>query len=330
MDSPRDSAASAVPEAAAVPGTLATPAAASIRGIVPPMVTPLASPDTIDELGLQRLVEHLIEGGVHGLFILGTTGEGPSLPQTVRRDLIMLTCKFVDQRVPVMVGITESVPAMGLELGRIAAGEGATATVLAPPYYFPLTQQELGDYAEGLAAELELPLMLYNMPGLTKVWYEVETLRRLTQVESIIGLKDSSGDLRYFEAAVELKRLRPDWSLLVGPEHLLSATLQLGGDGGVNGGAHLFPQWFVDCYESHQRGALAEAARYQAAIEALQACYAVGGDDPQRFLKVPKHALALRGICSDRLAPPLQPLAPQQIEQLRALIEQLESSTLPG
>lgn len=294
-----------------------------VHGIVPPMVTPLASPDSIDELGLQRLVEYLIEGGVHGLFILGTTGEGPSLSQSTRRDLVTLTCKLVDGRVPVMVGITECVPANAIELGAVAAAEGATAVVLAPPYYFPLTQQELGDYVEGLAAKLELPLMLYNMPGLTKVWYEAETLQRLAQVESIIGLKDSSGDLKYFEAAVQIKQQRPDWSLLVGPEHLLSATMQLGGDGGVNGGAHLFPRLFVNCYEALRRGEVAEAARFQAGIQAMQACYAVGGDDPQRYLKVPKHGLALKGICSDRMAPPLQPLSAEQIGRLGQHLQDL-------
>lgn len=287
------------------------------------MVTPLAAPDSIDELGLRRLIEHLIQGGVHGLFILGTTGEGPSLSQGLRRDLITLTCKLVDGRLPVLVGITECVPSDALELGEIAAGEGAAATVLAPPYYFPVTQQELADYAESLADELELPMMLYNMPGLTKVWFEVETLRRLAQVESIIGLKDSSGDLGYFEAAVQVKQQRPDWSLLVGPEHLLSATMQLGGDGGVNGGAHLFPRLFTNCYEALRRGNTDEAARLQAEIQAIQSCYEVGGDDPQRFLKVPKHGLALMGICSDRLAPPLRPLSSGQVERLRQRMEEL-------
>lgn len=286
------------------------------------MVTPLAGPDSIDELGLRRLIEHLIGGGVHGLFILGTTGEGPSMSQSLRRDLITLTCKLVGGRVPVLVGITECVPESALELGEVAAGEGAAATVVAPPYYFPITQAELVRYCEDLAKRLELPLMLYNMPGLTKVWFEQESLEQLAAVESIVGLKDSSGDLAYFKAALKIKQRRPDWSMLVGPEHLLSATMQMGGDGGVNGGAHLFPRLFVACYEALTRGDAERAAQLQEQIEAMQTCYAVGDDDPQRFLKVPKHALSLLGICSDQLAPPLGPLSPRQIETLRQRMDE--------
>ncbi|MEX1041093.1 MAG: dihydrodipicolinate synthase family protein [Pirellulaceae bacterium] len=292
------------------------------RGIIPPMVTPLAGPDSIDELGLRRLIEHLIGGGVHGLFLMGTTGEGPSLSQSLRRDLITLTCKLVGGRVPVLVGISECVPASALELGRIAAAEGAAAAVVAPPYYFPVTQTELTRYTADLAEQLELPLMLYNMPGLTKVWFEQETLEELAGVGSIIGLKDSGGDLAYFQAALQIKQRRPDWSFLVGPEHLLSATMRMGGDGGVNGGAHLFPQLFVACYEALSHGDEERAAQLQQQIEAMQVCYEVGGDDPQRFLKVPKHALSLLGICGDQLAPPLRPLSSTQIETLHKRMDE--------
>lgn len=292
------------------------------QGIIPPMVTPLATPDSIDELGLRRLIEHLVGGGVHGLFILGTTGEGPSLSQSLRRDLITLTCKLVDSRVPVLVGVTECVPENAVELGNVAAGEGAAAAVVAPPYYFPVTQAELVGYCESLAQRLELPLMLYNMPGLTKVWFEQETLEQLAAVDSIVGLKDSSGDLAYFKAALTMKQQRPDWSMLVGPEHLLSATMHMGGDGGVNGGAHLFPRLFAACYEALRGGDAKRAAQLQQQIEAMQTCYAVGEDDPQRFLKVPKHALSLLGICSDQLAPPLRPLSARQIELLRQRIDE--------
>jgi len=296
------------------------------QGIIPPMVTPLAGPDSIDELGLGRLIEHLIGGGVHGLFILGTTGEGPSLSQSVRRDLITLTCKLVGGRVPVLVGVTECVPANALELGKIAAGEGAAATVVAPPYYFPVTQAELTRYTADLAARLDLPLMLYNMPGLTKVWFEQASLEELATVDSIVGLKDSSGDLAYFKAALEIKQRRPDWSMLVGPEHLLSATMHMGGDGGVNGGAHLFPRLFVACFEALKSGDAERAAQLQQEIEAMQTCYAVGEDDPQRFLKVPKHVLGLLGICSDQLAPPLASLSPRQIELLRKRMDESAKS----
>jgi len=141
------------------------------------MVTPLRARDELDVAGLERLIEHILSGGVSGLFILGTTGEGPSLSYRLRRELITLACRQVRGRVPVLVGITDTAFVESVNLARHAADAGADALVLAPPYYLPPGQPELQEYLEHLAAELPLPLFLYNMPGLTKVQYEIECLR---------------------------------------------------------------------------------------------------------------------------------------------------------
>src|SRR5580693_5577452 len=108
-----------------------------LTGIVPPMVTPLRGRDELDLLGLERLVEHILSGGVSGLFILGTTGEGPSLSYQLRRELIRRVCKQVNHRVPILVGITDTAFVESVNLARSAADYGAAAVVLAPPYYLP-------------------------------------------------------------------------------------------------------------------------------------------------------------------------------------------------
>ncbi|MCA9134129.1 MAG: dihydrodipicolinate synthase family protein, partial [Planctomycetales bacterium] len=169
-----------------------------LRGIVPPLVTPLEDYDTIDQAGTERLIEHVIAGGVAGIFILGTTGEAPSLSYRLRRDFIRLVCTLVAGRVPVLVGITDTAFVESRALAEIAAGAGATNAVLSTPYYFPAGQTELLQYVEHLLADLPLPLMLYNMPSLTKVWFEIETLSQLSGHERIVGVKDSSGDMEYF------------------------------------------------------------------------------------------------------------------------------------
>src|SRR5690606_22003855 len=212
--------------------------------------TPLVGQDELDQSGLQRLVAHVLAGGVHGLFILGTTGEAPSLSYRLRRELIEQVCRLVDGRVPVLVGITDTAFTESLALAKVAADAGADAVVLATPYYFPAGQTELIGYVEQIAAALPLPLILYNMPSLTKVWFEIETLKKLAAIERIIGIKDSSGDLDYFSQLIELKALRPDWSVMIGPEALLSEAMQRGGDGGVAGGANLMPALFVELYQA--------------------------------------------------------------------------------
>src|SRR5437899_7918271 len=104
-----------------------------LTGIVPPMITPLRARDELDVPGLERLIERILAGGVSGLFILGTTGEGPSLSYVLRRELIERTCRLVHGRVPVLVGITDTAFAESISLARNAASAGAEAVVVAPP-----------------------------------------------------------------------------------------------------------------------------------------------------------------------------------------------------
>jgi 4-hydroxy-tetrahydrodipicolinate synthase len=185
------------------------------RGVIPPLVTPLSDRDTLDEAGLERLIEHVLAGGVHGLFILGTTGEAPSLSYRLRCELIGRVCELAAGRVPVLVGITDTAFVESVYLANIAADAGADAVVLSTPYYFPAGQTELIGYVERITKELPLPVMLYNMPSLTKVWFEWETLRQLADLENIAGVKDSGGDFEYFKKLLLLKEQRPDWSIMM-------------------------------------------------------------------------------------------------------------------
>src|SRR6266496_1108869 len=113
-----------------------------LTGILPPVVTPLLERDQLDVAGLARLLEHILAGGVSGLFILGTTGEGPSLSYRLRRELVERVCRQVRRRVPVLVGITDTAFVESVSVAQASAGAGADAVVLAPPYYLPEAQPE--------------------------------------------------------------------------------------------------------------------------------------------------------------------------------------------
>lgn len=292
--------------------TPARQAPARFQGIVPPLVTPLSARDQLDVEGLQRLIDHVIEGGVSGVFLLGTTGEAPSLSYRLRREFIDHAVRMVDRRVPVLVGITDTAFVESVALADYATERGADALVLTTPYYFPAGQTELTRYIREITAELSLPIMLYNMPGLTKVWFAWETLEKLAELPQIVGVKDSSGDLDYFARLCQLKSRRPDWSILMGPEELLSQALAAGGDGGVHGGANVMPDVFVAAYEAIRAGDAARLAELQKKIDAFQAIYAVG-KYASRHIKATKSALSLCGICSDLPADPFNRfLAPER------------------
>ncbi len=287
------------------------------------MVTPLRDRDSLDVPGLERVIERLLTGGVHGLFILGTTGEAPSLSHRLRRELITRSCRQVGNRVPVLVGITDTSFVESIEIARHAADAGARALVTSAPYYFPAGQPELLEYIEHLLAELPLPLFLYNMPAMTKTPFELDTVARLLDQEKIIGVKDSSGDFGYFEKLVELARQRPDWSVLVGPEHLLANALGCGGHGGVNAGAHICPQLFVGVYEAALRGDDTRVTELQERVIQLGQIYKVGRH-ASAVIKGIKCSLSLLGVCDDFMAEPMVRFRQPERERVRAILDSLE------
>jgi 4-hydroxy-tetrahydrodipicolinate synthase len=292
------------------------------NGIIPPVVTPLLDRSTLDCAGLDRLLSHIMEGGVSALFILGTTGEAPSLSYRLRGQVIRHACQAVANRMPVLVGISDTAFDESIALARIAADAGAAAAVLAMPYYFPAGQTELVDYVRHLVPELPLPLVLYNMPAMTKVWFEIETLKRLSDFEKIFGVKDSSGDLDYFERLLTLRSERPDWQFFMGPEELLIRSVQLGGDGGVNGGANVFPNLFTGAYQAAVDGDTQRCADLQRHIESWHRAYTIG-KYASRHIKATKCALSLLGICSDFMAEPFHRFKTPERERVRNILEEL-------
>ncbi|MCA9192999.1 MAG: dihydrodipicolinate synthase family protein [Planctomycetales bacterium] len=293
-----------------------------LSGIVPPLITPLKARDTLDEAGLERLIEHEVAGGVSGLFILGTTGEAPSLSYRLRKQFIDQVCRLVGGRIPVLVGITDTAFVESVALAKHASAAGAAAVVLSTPYYFPAGQTELKAYVDNMVAELPLPLVLYNMPSLTKVWFEVDTLQALQEHPSIIGVKDSSGDLAYFKRVVELKKHRPDWSVFIGPEAMLPEAMELGGDGGVAGGANIVPHWFVECYEACRRQDEMQLALIREKIYRLQEIYEIG-KYASRFIKATKCGASLLGLCEDHMADPFHKFLPPERARVEAILVDL-------
>ncbi len=295
-----------------------------LTGIVPPMITPLRGRDELDVPGLERLVEHILAGGVSGLFILGTTGEGPSLSYRVRRELVERVCRQAKGRVPVLVGITDTAFIESVNLARHAMDRGADGVVLAPPYYLPEGQPELQEYLDHLVPELPLPLFLYNMPALTKVSFELETVRRAMDEPRIVGLKDSSGNMVYFHRAAGLLQHRPDWTLLIGPEEMLLDAVIAGGHGGVNGGANLFPQLYVRLFEAAHAGNLARARKLHTCVMRVSNSLYRIGRHPSAIIKGLKCALACRGVCDDFMAEPFHRFRAEERASVERRLKELE------
>ncbi len=294
-----------------------------LRGIIPPMVTPLSGRDVLDVAGTERLVDHLLTGGVHGIFILGTTGEAPSLSYRVRRELISLVCRQVGGRVPVLVGVTDTSYVESVQLASYAAEAGAQAVVLSAPYYFPAGQPELLEYVQDIAADMPLPTFLYNMPTHTKITFEPNTVREALQIPNVVGIKDSSAQMIYFHKLRAICADRPDFSLLVGPEELLGESVLFGAHGGVCGGANLFPKLYVELYDAAAAGNIEKVLELHAQVIRIgRTIYSVG-QHGSAFIKGLKCALSCVGVCDDFMAEPFQRFRPEHRERIEGYLAEL-------
>ena len=296
-----------------------------LKGIIVPLVTPLLKNNRLDVDGLERLIEHVIKGGVHGIFILGTTGEAQSLSFELRANMIIETNRFLKRRVPLLVGISDTSLDDSLRLAEIAVQNDADALVSAPPYYFVTGQPELAEFYESLIPSLPLPVYLYNMPSHTKVSFATSTVRRIAENKKVIGLKDSSGNGTYFQSLMYEMRDRRDFSLFVGPEEMLAEVVLMGAHGGVNGGANMFPKLYVDLYNAANSHQVEETRRLQMKVMEISATiYNIGNYGGSSYLKGVKTGLSVLGLCNDYIAPPFNRFGKEQKEKICHIIESLD------
>jgi dihydrodipicolinate synthase/N-acetylneuraminate lyase len=290
----------------------------TVHGIVPPLVTPLTRDGRLDADGLNSLTEHAIGGGVHGLFVLGTTGEGPLLAQELRREVTRLVCQRAESKVPVLVGAIETSYAEALILAQFAGDQGAHSVVVAPPYYQALSTEDAFRFVERLAEESPIPVFLYNVPNARLPRFDMATLERAAKLPNVAGFKDSSGDAGFLRESIpRLKAIRREFSMLVGPEGLLSEAIRLGGDGGVSGGANLFPEIYVALYDACVAGDEVEAVRLQGIVDDVNRLIYTIGDSASSLVRGLKGALRLRGICADGMAWPYLPPTDVELAEIQ-------------
>jgi dihydrodipicolinate synthase/N-acetylneuraminate lyase len=276
-----------------------------LKGIIPPVVTPLIDNNKIDVRGLEKLLDYLLTGGVHGLFMLGTTGEATSLSYKLRKELLKRTGELVNHRIPVVVGITDTALDGSLEIAEYAANIGLDGVVIAPPYYMPIAQEEMWEYLEDLVPELPLPFIMYDMPVCTKMHMSVETIRKAKELGAI-GVKDSSGDMSYLYSLINEFKDSPDFSIIAGTELYIPETILNGGHGAVAGGANLFPGLFVDLYNASVDRNLDKIAILRDKIMLIDSTIYNVGKNASSVIKGIKCALSVMDICNDYMAVPFR------------------------
>jgi dihydrodipicolinate synthase/N-acetylneuraminate lyase len=291
-----------------------------LRGVLPALATPLTRDGGVDEPAVDRLVEHVLAGGVHGLLPLGSTGETASVDGAARGKLLSAVVKAAAGRVPVVCGVVQSrLPDARSEV-RAAAEQGAIAALVAPPYYYPIDQATVLAFYRGLAVDSPLPILVYNIPQNTKVVIEPPTLATLAHEGAVVGIKDSSRDFDYFQKVCVAMRDVPQFRIFTGSDTMLLAALAMGGAGTICAAANIAPSWVVNVYDDFERGDLIAARGRQDQLIELGSAVRVGV-----FPAGIKAALHLQGICGPWPASPVAPLDEPAQDRLR---EQLDMAGL--
>jgi 4-hydroxy-tetrahydrodipicolinate synthase len=288
-----------------------------LQGIWPALATPLNEDETVDEAGMRRLVRRVLEGGVHGVVVLGSAGEFAALADAQKGRAIEIVVSEVAGQVPVIAGTGEPGTARAIEQTRLAARLGVDAAMVVPPYYYGQPSGAVLRHYRALADAGDLPLVLYNIPGCTKVTIEPDVVAELSGQDRFIGIKDSSGNFGYFQTvAAECRSER--FGVVTGSDRFLFPSLLVGGDGSIGPTANIAPQWFVQLWDAVQEGRIDDAREAQEKIVNLGQIYRPGG-----FHQGLKGALACLGVCGRAVTAPMEALDQAQMEQVRATLQEL-------
>lgn len=286
------------------------------RGIIPAMVTPFDRQGKVSEDGLRKLVDYLVEGGVHGLFPVGSQGEFYALEKEEKKKIMEIVLDQVKGKASVYAGTGAITTKETITLTRMAQDIGVDAASIITPFFVSPTQNELYEHYLAVAKSTTLPLLLYNNPGRTGVNISADLAVRLSKVDNIIGIKDSSGDMTL--TAEYIRRTSDDFSVLAGRDTLIYGTLLYGGKGAIAATANVAPKLVVGIYQAYVRGDIEQAKKAQAELAPLRLAFSLGS-----FPVVIKDALQLIGIEVGTTRPPIKSLNKDKQEMLRNTLQQM-------
>ena len=285
------------------------------KGIIPAMVTPIDESGRINESALRKLTNHLIDGGVHGLFPVGSQGEFFSLTFEQKKETIRIVVDETRGRIPVYAGTGAVTTREAIETTKMAQDLGVdTVSVITPYFMIPSQKELIGHYTAIAKACPDLPILLYSNPDRTQVPFHTSTVLELAAVDNIIGIKDSFGDMSLTGEYIRLTR-GMNFHVLMGRDTLIYAALCYGAAGSICATGNVDPRVPVEIYEAFIAGDHKRALEAQYRLAPLRIAFGLG-----TFPVVVKEALTMIGIDAGPAIPPIGPMTPENREKLRKVI----------
>lgn len=283
------------------------------KGSMAAIVTPFKN-NKIDERALKNLIEFQLKNGTDAIVPCGTTGESATLSYEEHERVIELTIEAVDKRVPVIAGTGSNSTSETIMLTRHAAKAGADAVLLIAPYYNKPTQEGLYQHHKAVAEAVDVPQILYNVPGRTSVNMLPETVARLSEIKNIIGIKEATGSLQ--QASDVIERCKKDFIVLSGDDFTALPLLAIGGHGVISVTANIAPRDVANMFDSFEVGDLEEAKKLHYKLQPLhRAMFLETNPIPV------KTALAMMGMVKDEFRLPLVKLGKNNRERLKDVLK---------
>lgn len=285
------------------------------KGIIPAVITPLTSEGKFNEKAMRKLLNYLIEGGVHGLFVVGTTGEFYGLTPEEKREIYRITVDEVKGRVPVYAGTNGITTRETIMLTQIAEECKVDAVSVLTPMFIAPTQDQLIIHYKSVAENTNLPVVLYNNPPKTSVNLSPATVAKLAEVPNIVGIKDSSGDLTITAEYIRLTQNIDKFSVLMGRDTLIYGALCYGAAGSIASCANVAPGLCAEIYEKFIAGDLKGSLKAQFTLAPLRIAFALG-----TFPAVIKESLTMLGIEAGPCMEPAGPMTNDERTKLRKVL----------
>lgn len=293
-----------------------------IRGVIPPIITPVDSNERVGEAALRQIVEHVIAGGVHGILSLGSNGEFYGLDQGEQERAATITIEQARGRIPVYVGIANITTRECVRWARLAEKLKAQAISVLHPMFLSPSDDELYQHFKTVSEATSLPVLLYNNPDRMRCGISANLLERLADVPNIVGVKESSGDMTL--TAEFIRRTRDkDFKVIAGRDILILSTLVYGGAGTVASSANIVPELVVEIYDKFTAGDLAGALKAQYRLAPLRMAYNLGS-----FPVVTKDYMRLLGFDVGEPIQPNRRCSPEKMERLKQLLDDLGARKL--
>jgi 4-hydroxy-tetrahydrodipicolinate synthase len=285
------------------------------RGVFPALVTPFRDGE-VDEAAFIRLVERQIDGGVHGLVPVGTTGETATLSHDEHRRVVELAVQTAAGRVPVIAGAGSNSTAEAIELVRHAKHVGADAALVVTPYYNRPSQEGLYAHYAAINEAVQLPVLVYNVPARTSVDISDATLARLSALPNIVGVKDATGDL--VRATQQRITCGPDWVMLSGDDPTALGYMAHGGHGCISVSANVAPKQVAAFYDAALSGDWETARNWQDGLLRLhRALFTDASPAPT------KYALSRLGLCGETARLPITPASEASRREVDAALAEV-------